>query len=151
MAPQHIVFSGRFPAAETLVEYREEAKRAYAIGSGSDTEQIRCRRIDDFPYGIQNRRLFVKIDVQGAEIEAIRGGMETLSSADAVLLECSFAPEHLGKEPSFASACSLLKDCGLYPIVFQDYGRTLSNYAFERDMLFVNHKLLDNLWFSKNK
>ena len=134
----------------SLVEYREEAKKAYAIRPESETEQIRCRRIDGFSYGKPNRRLFVKIDVQGAEIEAIRGGIETLSSADAVLLECSFAPEHLGKEPSFALACSLLRGCGLYPIVFQEYGRTLSNYAFERDVLFVNQKLLDNIWFSKN-
>jgi len=75
--------------------------------------------------------------------------METLSGADAVLLECSFADEYKGIEPSFAPACALLRKCGLYPIVFQDFGRLTSNYAFERDVLFVRRNLLARVWFRK--
>jgi hypothetical protein len=41
----------------------------------------------------------------------------------------------------------LLSECGLYPIVFQDYGRVVSNYAFERDVLFVKRELLSKIWF----
>ena len=70
-----------------------------------------------------------------------------MCSADAVLLECTFADEYEGKEPSFSPCCSLLRECGLYPIVFQDYGRALSNYAFERDVLFVKRELLGKIYF----
>lgn len=129
----------------SLTEFTRDAKAAYLVGS-RQLEQVKCTRLDSFPYRKGMERLFVKIDVQGFEIEAIRGAMQTLAGADAVMLECSFADEYEGKEPSFSLACALLRECELYPIVFQDYGRVLSNYAFERDVLFVKRELLDRIW-----
>jgi FkbM family methyltransferase len=129
----------------SLVEYTDAANAAYQAGT-AQLEQIDCRRLDSFPYRKGAERLFVKIDVQGFEIEVIRGAMQTLAGADAVLLECSFADEYKGKEPSFSLACSLLRECDLYPIVFQDFGRSISNYAFERDVLFVKRALLARIW-----
>ena len=35
----------------------------------------------------------------------------------------------------------------LYPIVFQSYGQTISNYAIERDVLFVHRTRLDRILF----
>ena len=129
----------------TLGAYSEEANSTYQT-TGTDSEQIECRRLDSLKFERGSGRLFVKIDVQGFEIEAIEGGMKTLALADGVLLECSFAEEWVGKEPSFAKACFLLRECGLYPIVLQDYGRRIANYAFERDVLFVRRELLQNIW-----
>jgi FkbM family methyltransferase len=111
------------------------------------SEETQTRRLDSFQLPNGHDRMFVKIDVQGFEIEVIRGAMQTLSLADAVLIECSFADEYEGKEPSFSPACALLRQCNLYPIVFQDYNRLLSNYAFERDVLFVRRELLSRIWF----
>lgn len=129
----------------SLVEYTEDANAAYRAGA-PQLEQIECKRLDSFPYRKGAERLFVKIDVQGFEVEVIRGASQTLASADAVLIECSFAEEYKGKEPSFSLACSLLRECGHYPIVFQDYGRSISTYAFERDVLFVKRDLLSRVW-----
>lgn len=129
----------------SLTEYTDDANAAYEADAGV-LEQVECRRLDSFSWRSGAERLFVKIDVQGFEIEVIRGGMQTLASADAVLLECSFADEYRDKEPSFSLACSLLRECDLYPIVFQDFGRSLSNYAFERDVLFVKRALLARIW-----
>ncbi len=129
----------------SLAEYTEDANVAYRAGT-AQLEQVECRRLDSFPYRKGTERLFVKIDVQGFEAEVIRGAMQTLADADAVLLECSFADEYKGKEPSFSAACALLRECDLYPIVFQDFGRSLSNYAFERDVLFVKRALLARIW-----
>lgn len=132
----------------SLAEYTQDANLAYQTKK-SRSEQIECRRLDSFPYRRGEGLLFVKIDVQGFEIEAIRGAVETLAGADALQLECSFADEYQGKEPSFSLACALLRECDLYPIVFQDYGRLLSNYAFERDVLFVKRELLARIWIYK--
>jgi FkbM family methyltransferase len=133
----------------SLAEYTEDANTAYRIGS-AQLEQVGCRRLDSLQFGKGAERLFVKIDVQGFEIEAIRGAMQTLTGADAVLLECSFADEYKDNEPSFSLACALLRECGLYPIVFQDYGRSIANYAYERDVLFVKRELLGRIWFHKH-
>ena len=131
----------------SIVQYTDEANRGYKTRDEA-SEKTDCHRLDSLNIQASDERLFVKIDVQGVEIEAIRGAMQTLSRSDAVLLECSFADEYASKEPSFAPACALLHKCGLYPIVFQNFGRGLSNYAFERDVLFVKRELLSRIWFT---
>jgi FkbM family methyltransferase len=130
----------------SFIPYTEEANDVYRSGAAT-SEGTECRSLDSFGIKESVAKLLVKIDVQGFEIEVLRGGMATLKSADAVLLECSFANEYQEREPSFAPACALLRDCDLYPIVFQDFGRRASNYAFERDVLFVKRSLLQNIWF----
>ena len=44
--------------------------------------------------------IFAKIDVQGHELAVIRGGRETLSLCERVMLECNFAPLYQG-QPTF--------------------------------------------------
>ncbi len=132
----------------TLGQYTEEANAFYNTVT-QPSEETPCRRLDRFSFDTDGAKLLVKIDVQGFESEVIRGAMDTLKRADVVLLECSFANEYASKEPSFAPVCGMLRECDLYPIVFQDYGRSLSNYAFERDVIFVKRALLDEIWIRK--
>ena len=132
----------------SLTQYTEEANSFYKTVT-QPHEDTPCKRLDSFEFDSAGGKLLVKVDVQGFEIEVIRGALNTLKMADVVLLECSFANEYAGKEPSFAPSCAMLKDCDLYPVVFQDFGRSLSNYAFERDVLFVKRELLDRIWFRK--
>ncbi len=129
-----------------FTKYTSEANELYRTKT-EKSEEVGTRRLDSLQLPSGHDRLFVKIDVQGFEIEVIRGAMQTLSLADAALIECSFADEYEGKEPSFSVACALLRQCNLYPVVFQEYCRTLSNYAWERDVLFVKRELLSRIWF----
>jgi hypothetical protein len=131
-----------------LTQYTEEANAFYKPLS-EPSEKTPCKRLDGFAFDRSDARLFVKIDVQGFEIEVIRGALNTLKTAELVLVECSFADEYAEKEPSFAPICAMLRDCDLYPIVFQDFGRSLSNYAFERDVLFVKRERLGKIWLRK--
>ena len=88
----------------------------------------------------------LKVDVQGHEVEVLKGATKSLDHIDVVLLECSFAEEYKNTLPSFAHASSLLLDHGLYPVIFRDYWRRLSPYAWERDVIFVKRRLIDALW-----
>lgn len=88
----------------------------------------------------------LKIDVQGHELDALRGGAETLKSVDVLIVELSFASQYEGIEPSFAQACRLLHSAGLFPAMFQSYGRQLGPHAFERDVVFVRRNRLDRLY-----
>ena len=46
----------------------------------------------------------------------------------------------------FSLHALLLMQCAnLYPIIFQDYGRRISDYTFERDVLFVRRELLSKV------
>jgi len=91
-------------------------------------------------------KVFVKIDVQGHEVPVVRGGGKLLERADIVLVELSFASEYDGLPPSFMLVASILQRSGHYPIIFQDYGRTHSPYAWERDVIFVKEEFLEQIW-----
>ena len=88
----------------------------------------------------------LKIDVQGHEVEAISGGIKTLLGVDVVLAELAFAGEYQNKVPSFAPAAAALRDAGLYPAIFQCYGRELGPYAFERDVVFARQERLNRIY-----
>lgn len=109
--------------------------------------EVETKLLDSFNVNVETfDKVFLKIDVQGHEIEVLKGAVETLKKVDCVLIELSFAHEYEGLVPSFAETTEIMRAAGLYPIVFQNYGRTLSPYAWERDVIFVKEVLLEKIW-----
>lgn len=58
---------------------------------GRPSFRVRALRLDDLD--VRGRRVLVKLDLQGAEPQALDGGTELLARASAVLLEVSVGPE----------------------------------------------------------
>ena len=56
-------------------------------GDGIDREAVKICRLDDFCllHGVQPH--YLKIDVEGAEIEVLKGAEETLETVEAILIE----------------------------------------------------------------
>jgi FkbM family methyltransferase len=86
--------------------------------------------------------LFLKVDVQGMEVDVVKGCRPILHRCAAVLVETSFLPEYMTEPPSFAAVTSELHQYKLYPVFFHEYGDKNSLYAVERDVLFVRRDLL---------
>lgn len=57
------------------------------------------------------RPLLLKLDLQGFELEALRGAPGVLARADAVLLETAFVPGYEG-EPLFREVLAFMEDAG---------------------------------------
>ncbi|NBW95145.1 MAG: FkbM family methyltransferase [Planctomycetia bacterium] len=129
----------------TLEEYAAtQAERSILM---SDECVVSVESLDSFGLDAQRYDTVVlKIDVQGHEVEALAGAVATLPGVDVVLAELSFAGEYEKKVPSFAPACKILCDAGLYPAIFQCYGRELGPYAFERDVVFARQERLDRIY-----
>lgn len=144
------LYLGRDNKLFSLEKYTNEADQKYAVGDTShiDTETIDCRRLDSFNIDPGERRVLLKVDVQGHEEKALTGAAGILPIVDVVIIECSFANEYQDQPPSFAGVTSKLASVGLYPVIFQEYGRDCSNYAYERDVIFVREKLLRNIWLA---
>lgn len=110
-------------------------------------QAVTMKRLDDYqiaqPEGSQ---VVLKIDVQGHETQVIQGAERTLENVDLVFVECCFVPEYKGVPASFSQLASALADHDLQPAIFRDYGRSLSPYAWERDVIFVKSPLLEQLW-----
>lgn len=72
---------------------------------------IQVRRLDDLEMDIVGP-LFVKIDVQGFELEVLRGGIESIRNASAVVVEVSAMPLYAGA-PTFDDIYGFLTvECG---------------------------------------
>ena len=131
-----------FSSLEQYAETQEDRKIEIVGYTEVDKE-----RLDDVPIATNGfDKVFLKLDVQGHEFEVLSGGVRFLKNVDVILAELSFATEYKGKEPSFSAVTNLLQSTGHYPIIFQDYGRSLSPYAWERDVIFVRKHLLGQIW-----
>jgi len=109
-------------------------------------EKIEIIKLDDFHFKFHNQSV-LKIDVQGLELEVLKGATNSLKMFDLIIIECSFVKEYLDTEPSFSDIVELLKKNNFYPIIFQDYGKSISSYSFERDVIFVKKYLLDKIFY----
>jgi len=83
-----------------------------------DSEAIECRRLDDILDGPPPT--FIKMDIEGAEPEAIRGATKTIRKARPIMAVCAYHKcDHLWTIPA------LLKDA------LPDYHIFLRRYAEE--------------------
>ena len=134
------------PAMNSLHRYVQGTQPTLDAGT-VQRENVTCRTLPSAVALPSGRTVVVKIDVQGHETAVIEGGGDWFAGVDAVLCEVSFCPEYVGLAPSFAEVASRLAAHDLYPIVFQTCGQTISNYALQRDVLFVKRSRLDRILF----
>ena len=130
----------------SFVEYEAEfsADRSTVV---KEREKVSLVRIDDVvEIDEKASRRVLKLDVQGHEISALKGAAATLSHIDVALCELSFVNEYVGVSPSFSEATELLRAAGLYPVVFQEYGTSMTNHRLECDVLYVRAALFKEFY-----
>lgn len=113
------------------------------------TEKVKLDILDNCgieAYRSQVSKVLLKVDVQGFEVEVLSGARGSLNAVDIVIIECSFAHEYKNTPPSFSPVCKFLLEFGFYPVIFKDFGRQLSPYAWERDVIFVREEAVQNIW-----
>jgi len=108
---------------------------AYA---GSASRQVECRRLDSlYRQGKVRKPAFVKMDVQGFELNVLEGSREVFSDCSVVLMECQFfafceSMNTLDRTIAFMSAY------GFVPYEFVDFlRRPLDGAMGQCDLLFV--------------
>jgi FkbM family methyltransferase len=126
--------------------YTTDAARAEA--RHTRPQMTDCRRLDGFQFATEGRTVVLKVDVQGHEIEVLKGARNTLQCVDVCLIETSFANQFKEMRPSFPGVTRMLEEADLFPVIFQEFGRGSSAYAFERDVVFVKRNLLRKIWFN---
>ena len=141
-----LVYPGK-PALNSFHRYEDGVESIWAPGPAR-REIVACRTLPQAVALPEDRTVIVKIDVQGHEVAVCDGdGAGWFGGVDAVLCEVSFCPEYAGLAPSFAHVTARLMVHDLHPVVFQSYGQAASNYAVERDVLFVHRTRLDRILF----
>jgi FkbM family methyltransferase len=80
---------------------------------------------------------FIKLDVQGYELEVLRGGRDTMADAAFVLLEVAFAPYNEGA-PLAAEVIAFMEEAGYTLIDVSSQMRREDGALLQSDLLFMN-------------
>ncbi|MDB5090261.1 MAG: hypothetical protein JWR09_4255 [Mucilaginibacter sp.] len=121
----------------------------YEMGSGSSIYQensdhhrekvsLKMETIDaiiEKKYKMPNN-CFLKLDVQGAEIDVLKGATELLKRTEFILLEISMLNYNY-KAPQFTDVIIFLKNIGFVLFDICDERRTANEVLYQTDMIFV--------------
>lgn len=93
---------------------------------------------------------FIKIDIQGAELDVFRGGMSTLKDVVAIVTEVEFV--HLYEnQPLFGDVCGFLAKSGLSFHKFLGLsGRSLKPIVVNNDPFFATQHMCTDAMFIKD-
>ena len=85
---------------------------------------------------------FIKIDVQGAELDVLKGGILACKSANFIYMECPIIKYNLGA-PTLTDYVDFMSDIGFFPSeVGEVHNRKEDFMLIQIDILFVNKKLI---------
>jgi FkbM family methyltransferase len=110
-APLHV--SGRHTSS-SLLRMTHLHIEASPDSSSVGDEGVRVDRLDDLreELGLKSQPIFLKLDVQGYELEVVRGAPVTLDQVALLEIELSFAELYEG-QPLFAECLAVLRSNGL--------------------------------------
>lgn len=83
--------------------------------------------------------LFVKIDVQGAELQVLGGGCQTLKRCEIVQLEVAMLPYNNGA-PTFLETISYMDQRGFVPLDYSGFTRPNGRDLVQVDILFTKRE-----------
>ena len=90
-------------------------------------------------YKIENKRIFIKIDCQGAEIPILKGANDILDNVDFILLEIPLFGQYNLNVLSFINHIKYMELIGFIPYDIVD-NHYINDFNRQIDMLFINKK-----------
>lgn len=107
------LYENSYPPSTSLYRVAEAMRREFPYAAGETPTDVEVARLDDLVDVKQLARdIFVKIDVQGAEAQVIRGGRAVFAASAFVLIEMTFVSMYQG-QPLFDEVHALLGELGL--------------------------------------
>lgn len=125
-------------AGKTVTFYEMETGSSYfpEHSNAARTEiNLTTSRLDDVAHELRSECLFLKIDVQGAELEVLRGGAETLARAQLVQLEVAISSYNEGA-PTMLEVLSFMDERGFIPVDISSETR-INDCLVQIDILFA--------------
>ena len=102
----------RYRGSSSLQEMLPEHVEAWPFTEIERKITVPVARLDSVAAGLElEPPVLAKLDIQGHELAAIRGGRETLARCQRVVVECNFAPLYKG-QPSFADLYEEVRSLG---------------------------------------
>jgi FkbM family methyltransferase len=125
------------PGRILLTATGEPSTGAHVASDGENAISVAAEALDTlFPSVTREDRVLLKLDLQGYELQALKGGATFLRAAEVILTEVSFFAQ--AYEPPIATLISFLNDRGfqLYDIASLG-GRARDNRPRQGDFVFA--------------
>ena len=97
---------------------------------------VLTQRLDDIASGT-GENVFLKIDVQGAELKVLNGGLQTLERCELVQLEVALLQYNEGA-PLMAEVIAFMAEMGFHPTELAGLSRP-GDVLVQLDLLFAKH------------
>ena len=109
-------------------------------------EIVPLHRLDtiwpELPIPLSHASIMLKIDVQGLELQVLRGLGDRISEINLFLLETSLIPVYEG-EPTFEDVVAELRATGLHPVwIGPGWSSKTTKQVFQCDIVFARRSLL---------
>lgn len=96
----------------------------------------------DLPIPLPNASIMLKIDVQGLELQVLRGLGDRIGEIALFLLEASLVPVY-DEEPKFEDVVAELRAMGLHPVwIGPGWSSQATKQVFQCDIAFARRSLL---------
>ena len=122
----------------SILPSSDELMRALPNTRVTDMVSVQMKTLDTLyeELGLNDKRVFIKMDTQGYEMKILEKAQSTLNSISGIQVEMSLFPLYEG-EVLFDEIIALLKDCGFAPhmIIETNFSRTL-NRQLQVDGIF---------------
>ena len=126
----------------SLLSTNERHVQAYPPSAVCGQESIEVRRLDTIRREILKTtdRVFLKLDIQGYELKALRGALETLPQVEMIDIELSLVPLYDG-QPLLIEMLQFLEENGFVPVSLENAfidGR--NEHALQIDAIFLRQE-----------
>lgn len=132
------IHQNEYTPSSSILDLGNVHKQKFPYATKTFDLKIKIKKLDEIYKTLRiEPNLLVKIDVQGYEDKVINGGMETLSSAKAILIENSFIELYSG-QPTFDKIYRKLNELGFqYSGSIQQKIDRKTSLVISQDSLFV--------------
>ena len=132
------IFHNEYSPSSSILEMNNLHKEAFAFTEKAEPEVITIKKLDEITGDLNIKHpLLIKIDVQGFEMEVLKGGLETIKLADIIIIETTFEELYSG-QPLFNEIYAFFQDLGF---VFKGNFEQLTNpndgRILQADSIFV--------------
>jgi FkbM family methyltransferase len=135
----HVPYLLAESAGETVTFYEMETGSS-TLPENSNAPRVSRRMVthtlDEVAEGLDGP-LFLKIDVQGAELRVLDGGRATLDRAEIIQLEVAMLPYNVGA-PTFLDVIKYMDQRGFVPLDYSGFIRPNGRNLVQVDILFTN-------------
>ena len=106
------IYLNEYSPSSSILEMNELHKKAFPFTEKTIPEKIEIKKLDEISTDLNLvKPLLIKIDVQGFEMEVIKGGLKTIKQADIIIIETTFEELYNG-QPLFHEIYTFLQELG---------------------------------------